>query len=98
VARAGGAIGARSSRRDSETTLVETARGLKYFRQHMPERRFPLRLGRSRSCVSVRAAGLAGLLNLDEVARMNIVDVTVNGNFPGNERMLANATHVINYA
>jgi hypothetical protein len=37
----------------------------------------------------VRAAGLAGLLDLDQVARMNIVDITINGNFLGNERMLA---------
>jgi hypothetical protein len=47
---------------------------------------------------SAGAASLARLLNLDEAAGMNVVDVTVNGNFPGNERMLANAAHIINYA
>jgi hypothetical protein len=56
-----------------------------------------LAAGRSRSCVSVRAAGLARFLDLDEVTRMDIVNVTVNGNFPGNERMFANATNVINH-
>jgi hypothetical protein len=29
---------------------------------------------------------------------MNIVDVTVNRNFPGNERMLPNTPHVIHHA
>jgi hypothetical protein len=44
------------------------------------------------------AASRSGLPYLDETARVNIVDVTVNRNFAGNERMLANAAHVIRHA
>jgi len=44
------------------------------------------------------AASRGGLPYLDETAGVNIVDVTVNRNFAGNERMLANATHVIRHA
>jgi hypothetical protein len=44
------------------------------------------------------AASRGGLPYLDDAARVNIVDVTVNRNFAGNERMLANATHVIRHA
>ena len=44
------------------------------------------------------AASRGGLPYLDETARVNIVDVTVNRNFAGNERMLANPAHVVRHA
>ena len=44
------------------------------------------------------AASRGGLPYLDETARVNIVDVTVNRNFAGNERMLANPAHIIRHA
>jgi hypothetical protein len=43
-----------------------------------------------------RLTGLGGFYHFDKVAGIDVIDVAINRNIPRNERMFANAAHIIN--
>ena len=46
----------------------------------------------------MRAASVSGLFNFDQVAGVNIIKIPINRYLARNERVLANAAHVIDHA
>ena len=47
---------------------------------------------------SVRAASVSGFFNFDQVAGVNIIKIPINRYLARNERVLANAAHVIDHS